>query len=752
MEFSVAAGPIYHALKKDFPQVVDASREARKRATFIKDDQFFEEPLSLVDPSFLNIFDFTVLDGELQNALNDQSALILNKTLANKYFPEGDAIGQTLTINADVYEREFVVRAVIEDMAENSQLNVSAMVSIVEEEWLVQEWMFDTWFSVNAHLYYSVKPGTNIDDINIQMPAFIDRNFPVQDDGGLVSSFITLNSQSIKDLHLQGPSNGEYQQMGSMTTVLTFSAVAVLILLIASINFMNLSTARASQRAKEVSLRKVMGASRNNLVTQFIGESIIITCFALFVAIVIVELALPLYNQTITKELAFNYASIDLAIISALAVGVGILGGIYPALILSGFRPAEVLKSNKSSETGSSVKLRAALVIFQFAVSITLFVSTSVVYGQMLYAKNMELGFNKENLLVVNNVYRDAADQKLALLVEEYKRLPQTTEVTWSNDAPGVPTENNTSMRTPEMPETENMLMGNRGIGYDYFKTYQIEFLAGRGYDIDKNDERATYEAIQNGRGYLSSLVLNETAVRKFGFSSPEDALGKIIYRPIGEDSENLRREHQVIGVIPDVHLDTLKKEIRPEIFELRPEHAQYITVRFVGDPAAIVSSVKDIWEREVPSIPFSYDHAIDQLAEQYQTEQGEMTMFASFAGLAIFIACLGLYGLASFTAERRTKEIGVRKVMGATVYDIVKLLVWQFSKPVLVANLIAWPVSFYAMSIWLQSFVYRIEDILIIGFCAFAGVVALLIAWATVAGNSMRVAKANPIQALRYE
>ena len=345
MVFSMTAGPIIHAIKKDFPQVEEAARVTRKRTTFILGDKYFEESLSLVDPAFIKIFDFKTIEGDLEKALNDQSGLVLNKTLADKYFPDGNALGQTLTINADVYEREFTVGAIIEDMPENSQVNVLSMVSIVEEEWKSQEWLFDSWFSMNSHLYYSLIPGTDIENINSQMPAFIDRNFPAQGSGDKVSSFLLLNSQNIKELHLTAPGNGEYRDMGSINTVLTFSAVAVLILIIASINFMNLSTARASQRAKEVSLRKVMGASRTNLVIQFIGESVFISFFSLFVAVVIIELVLPMYNQTIGKELSFNYASTDFLIILSLAASVGILGGIYPALILSGFRPRRGFKS-----------------------------------------------------------------------------------------------------------------------------------------------------------------------------------------------------------------------------------------------------------------------------------------------------------------------------------------------------------------------------------------------------------------------
>lgn len=748
MEFAAAAGPIQHVLQKDFPQMEYAARMAHKRITIIQDNNYFEEQVSLVDQDLIKIFDFNQVSGNLNSSLQNQNSLILNQSLANKYFPEEDPIGKTLTLNLDVVEREYVVNGVIEDIPENSVLNIQAMVPIVEEDWKIFEWQFDSWFSVNSQQFFTLLPGSDIADVNSRMPTFIDRNFPRDEGGDAVSSFVELSSMKLTDLHLLAPGNSG----GSMATVLTFSAVATLILIIASINFMNLSTARASQRAKEVSLRKVVGASRKHLVTQFIGESILITLFALFVSLVIIELSLPVYNEIIGKNLSLDYGSNDILYVVGLAVFVGGIGGIYPAFILSSFRPAEVLKANQSSETGSSVKLRAALVIFQFAVSISLFVSTAVVYGQMLYAKNIELGFEKDNLLVINNVFRDAADDKLALLLEEYRRIPNALNVTWSNDAPGVPTENNTSLRTPDKPKNESQLMGNRGIGYDYFETYQIPMLAGRSYDINMNDERATYENIVAGRGHTSSLIVNETALRKFGLGTPEEAIGKLLYRPLSGDGGDVERVHQIIGVIPDVHLDTLKKEIRPEIFELRPEHAQYITIRFSGDPIAMVEQVQAIWEQEVPSVPFSYDFAEENLTEQYAKEQGEMTMFAAFSGLAIFIACLGLYGLASFTAERRTKEIGVRKVMGATVYDIVKLLVWQFSKPVLIANLVAWPVSFYAMSLWLQSFVYRIEEILIFGFCAFAGVAALLIAWATVAGNSMRVAKSNPIKALRYE
>tara|TARA_R110002096_G_scaffold426421_1_gene636225 strand:- start:124681 stop:127134 length:2454 start_codon:yes stop_codon:yes gene_type:complete len=745
MEFSSSAGPINNVLKKDFPQIEHVARASTQQPTLILDNKYFQEDITIVDSDLLNILDFKATQGDLKTALSDNTSLILNETLAVKYFGTTEASGKTITLDFDIFKRDFKVTAVIEDLPVNSQIDITSMILLNEEEWKVWEWMFDSWFSVNSDQFFTVAPGTNIDDINSQMPAFIDRNFQDSGSDDPTSSFVVLNSMNIEDLHLRGPGINA----GSINTVLTFSAVAILILFIASINFMNLSTARASQRAKEVSLRKVMGASRKNLILQFIGESILVTLFSLLLALVMVELALPAYNDVIGKTLMVDYASSDLINILLLAITAGFLGGVYPAFILSGFRPAEVLKANKSAETGASVRLRSALVIVQFAVSISLFVSTAVVYGQMLYAKSMDLGYDKENMLVIHDVHRDAATEKLPLLVNELRRSENVSNVTWSDFTPGRRQENNTTVRSEDLSRDDAILLGNRSVGYNYFNTYNIQLLSGRAYDREHNDIRTSFESVRAGNGYISSIIINETALRRLGLGSPEDAIGKILYRGMGDDLEMV---FSVIGVVPDIHFDSLKAQIRPEMYVLRHENASHISVRFNGDPQLILEKARTLWEQEVPSVPFSYDFAEDAVAEQYRTEEGEATMFAAFSGLAILIACLGLYGLASFSAERRTKEIGIRKVMGANVFDIVKLLLWQFSTPVVIANLIAWPVSFFAMSIWLEGFVYRIESFVILSFCLVAGIAALLIAWVTVAGNSMRVARANPIDALRYE
>lgn len=755
MHIATTPGPIVHALKKDYPEIEYASRITLREPTVIIGENYFVDYLGLVDADFLDIFELEVISGSLDDALNSVNNIILNETLATKYFGTTDAVGEILTLDFDIYKRDYRVAAVIIDMKENSQIRANAFISIDEPVWIDEPYMFDAWFSANSQLFFTLKNTTDINKINTDLPDFVNRNFPKLPFGGddlKTSDMIKLSTMNVKDLHLNAYQDGEYHEGGNKNTVMIFATVAILIMVIAAINFMNLSTARASQRAKEVSLRKVMGASRKDLIIQFLGESVLMTLFGLVIALAIVELALPFYNESIGKNLVINYASTDIISIFGLALIVGLLGGAYPAFVLSHFRPVENLKANKSAETKSSVKLRYILVVLQFSVSITLFVSTSVVYGQMLYTRTMDLGYNTENVLAIKEISRDVVLEKLPLLVEEIKRIPNVSNATWSNFMPGRSNNNNTIVYLEGQSTEEGLLIGSRSVGYDYFKTFDIPLLAGRAYSLERGDRDVKTDDIREGNIYTGSIMINQSALSRLGLGSANEALGKIIFVGAGQPEENLAATYEIIGIIPDIHFDSLKTTIRPEIYELSDEYGAVLSAQFSGNPIKIVEEVRALWEQEIPSIPFDYDFMSDAVAKQYTAEKGQATMFAAFSALAIIIACLGLYGLASFTADRRTKEIGIRKVMGASVFDVVKLLVWQFSKPVLIANIIAWPISYYAMSIWLENFVYRIEVFFIIGFCLIAGITALLIAWGTIATNSMRVAKSNPINALRYE
>ncbi|MBL4603970.1 MAG: ABC transporter permease [Emcibacteraceae bacterium] len=741
------------AFMKDFPQVTHATRITRHYPTIRVEDISFQDSVRLIDADIINIFDFNIIKGDPEVTLSNTNGLVISETIAKKYFGNEDPIGKIISINFEVYERDYQVGTVIEDIPDNSMLDIAMLAPFIESDWK-DTGMTTNWLALTSYFYFTLTDGSDIEELNAQMPAFIDRNFIAFESPDIEkeSDVVSIKSINIQGIHLKAEGSGEMRPKGNMNTVIIFSAVSVLILIIASINFMNLSTARASLRAKEVSMRKVLGAARKHLIVQFLGESILLTVISLIIAIFFLEISLPFYNEILGKELSINYASADILQITILALFIGLVAGTYPAMFLSSYRPAHILRANKSIETKLSMKLRSALVILQFAVSITLFVSTAVVYGQMQYTQNRDLGYTKENLFIIETGNREAVNTKKEMLLTEIRRLPNVVSATTSFLIPGRDSGNITSLRTPDKERQETTIINSTQVGYEFFKTYKIEMLAGREYDKNRADQMPPTNDIRAGKGNTGSLILNESGLRRFGLGTPEEALGKFLYMNTGNDGEGLQREYEIIGIIPDTNFDSLKKEIRAEAFFLNSEQFDIISVRFTGDPTAAVENIRNIWQREFPSIDFEYEHVFERLINQYEAEQGQMTMFAAFSGLAISIACLGLFGLASFTAERRTKEIGIRKVFGADVFQIVKLLVWQFSKPVLIANIIAWPIAYLAMSRWLESFVYRVDDMVIIVLCLVAGLAALLIAWATVAGNSYAVARQNPIKALRYE
>ncbi|WP_371372852.1 ABC transporter permease [Thalassotalea aquiviva] len=748
-------GPMIHALKKDFAQVEHATRIGGWGPTITYNGENFVEDVRLVDSEFVDVFDLEVVKGDLKAALADNHSIVLNESMAYKFFADEEPLDKILSLDFNHFQRDYKVAAIIKDLPDNTQLDLPMLVLIDEKDWETEQYMFHAWFSINSQLYFTTKTASDLDTLNSEFDMFTNNNFPKLPFGGddaKSSDFISVTAMNIKDLHLEATGFGEMRPQGNKTMVVTFSAVAALILLIACINFMNLSTAQASKRAKEVSLRKVLGASRTNLIVQFLGESVLMTSMAFILAFGLVELTLPMYNEVLNKQLSVSYTASNLTGLAGFALVVGLISGLYPAFVLSHFRPAKVLKANKSAETKASVKLRAALVVFQFAVSIGLFVSTAVVYSQIQYALNMDAGYNKDNVMVIFRVGQEEASNKRETIIEELRKLPQVTNITYSNETPGSSNENNTMMRTPEMSTDDPILIGQRGVGYDFFETYQINLVAGRTYDRERNDQSPTTEQLRNGEGFDGTIVINESALKRLGLGTPQEAIGKTVITSRGNPTENLSLNLTVIGVVEDIHFSSLRSTIRPEVYPLSHSYGRSISVRFTGDPELIKNDAQAIWRQQVPNIPFSHGFVEDSIAELYQQEQGEATLFAAFSGLAIFVACLGLYGLASFSAYRRTKEIGIRKVMGASVIKIVTMLVLQFSKPVLIACLVAWPVAFYFMSDWLQTFVYRIDSVTIILMCALSGLFALTIAWLTVASNSIKVARANPISALRYE
>lgn len=748
-----SAGRILPAMMERFPDIEKSVRIVTFGQIVYRDGEAFSERVVVADQSLFEIFDLPFVAGDAESAFADTTSIILSESQAHKFFGDTPALGRILSMNVNAEMRDYRVSGVIADLPENTHLSLDIIARIVPADFANAPNILDTWTSVNTYGYFRLAEGADIAEIERQLPAFLKAVVPQEGFGDMkIGEIYHLFTMPLADIHLgakdQAGDIGDMRPLGEMSAVVTFSAVAALILLIATINFMNLSTARASLRAREISLRKVLGAERKQLVFQFLGESIITTVIALAIALAMVELALPWFNDFLDKSLSFAYAGGDgmLTEMIAMALVVGVVGGLYPAFYLTAFRPAKILKANQSADGDGNGNFRNLMVVLQFAISIGLIVSTAVVYSQSLYAKNLDLGFDRENKLVLRGL-AGVSGTTAETLMQQLKQHPDVTDVVLSSDVPTDNNENNTGISFLTEEGRQEYILNYIAIDFGFLEAYGVKPLAGRSFSPEFGTDTLPPRS-ERGPEYSGSLILNRAATRRLGFSSPADAIGKIISMgDAGDDLVNFT----IVGVIPDIQFRSAHHDIQPTMYFRRTGFMDDITVVFrTSDYAAFVADIENLWKQLIPDVPVNHSLLEDLIAAQYYSEDRQATMFAAFSGLAIIIASLGLYGLAAFSAERRTKEIGLRKMLGADVMDIIRLLVWQFSKPVLVANLIAWPVAWYYLSDWLTGFEYRMS--LNPALFAGAGAVALVIAWATVAGHAARVARTNPIHALRYE
>jgi len=547
-----------------------------------------------------------------------------------------------------------------------------------------------------------------------------------------VKGDLKLSLQPLTSIHLHSRLEQEIAATSDIAYVYIFSAIALFILFIACMNFMNLATARSAKRAQEVGMRKVLGAYRGKIVRQFLSESTITSIFACIGALAIVEIALPLFRSISGIDLTIDYLKTPWLIpgIIGLTLCVGLVAGSYPAFFLSSFQPIRVLKGSLRTGTASA-RFRGILVIVQFTISIVLIIGTFVIFNQLMYMKNTVLGFEKEQILIIP-ISDDSTVESLAPLKTELKNHPGVIDVAASSHVPGQ-----TTYYNPFLPEgfTRDQMpwMGQLNVDSDYIPTMGIELLAGRNFSPDLKTDQTR------------SAIINETAARRFGWDDP-------VGKKIGELSNSggiLKRP--VIGVVKDFHIDSLHREIGPLIITNNTEWLNTLSVRL--SPHNIpdtLSYLSEKWRRHNPLRPFQYTFLDDSFDAQYKADERLSKIFSYFSILAIFIACLGLFGLASYTAEQRTKEIGIRKVLGATISGILKLLTKEFSKWVFFANLIAWPIAYFAMNKWLQGFAYRAS--IEVTFFVLSAVIALAIALLTVSYQALRAAKADPVKSLRYE
>lgn len=722
------APPIGPLLRNDFPEFTEVVRLWQDNPLLNYRDKFFlEEDFFFVEENIFNVFSFPLLKGDKETALSKPGNILVTEETAKKYFGDEDPVGKIINYNNIA---DFKVTGVLKNVPVNSHFHFDFFASFVtlEEHFKkTNSRELQRWGSNNYPTYVLLPKNVNLEDIKRKIPGFLNKHYNPN-----ASKGTTLHFQKMTDIHLHSHLDSEIEQNSDIKNVYIFGSIAFFILLIACINFMNLSTARSANRCREVGMRKVAGAYRSQLIKQFLGESILISIFALTASIILVLLILPSFNNFIQKDIRFGiFDSISLTgVLIITTVFVGIISGSYPAFFLSGFKPAGVLKGI-SKTSGKASVFRTILVILQFVISISLIISMGIINDQINFIRNKNLGLDKKNVIYMypNSRIRNNFESFRTQLLEN----PNIIHVSGSKRVPSGKLLDSWGARTVsgDKDEQVNFRIAAVPVDYDYFPTYGIEMAAGRNFSKEFPTDST------------KAIILNETAVKKLGWGNPENAIGKpFIY---GD------RKVQIVGVVKDFHFESLHNEITPIAFLIYPGLFNRISVKLNPvNTAGTIDFIRQKWNRFSPNYPFDYTFIEDRYEQRYQSEKKLSDILAYFSVLAVFIACLGLTGLASFTAEQKTKEIGIRKVLGASTGNIVILLIRKFSVWAIAANIFAWPVSFYIMSRWLQNFAYR-TDITIYTFL-FSSLIALVITILTVSYQSIKAAAANPVNCLKYE
>ncbi|HET6254373.1 MAG TPA: FtsX-like permease family protein [Puia sp.] len=723
LPLNVAAPAMPVAARRDFPEI-DKQVRFDPGSMLVRrgDMKFQEDKMAFADSTFFEVFDFPLLKGDPATALKEPFSVVLSETAAKKYFGSADPMGQQLILTAD--NNLGKVTGIMKDMPENTELKADMLVSMYSGR--SDSLRDQNWDGFGVYSYFLLKPHTNAKALEKKFPRFLEEH---------ISKMMKDNNQTytyllepLKDVYLKSTRGGTVS--GSLTNVYVFSIVGIFILLIAGINFVNLTTARSTERAREVGIRKVVGAERQQLTGQFLGESVILCLMAFVLSVGACAALLPSFNFLAGKTIGtgiFNHPAY-IGTLLLTGIGIGILAGLYPALVLSAFQPIVVLKGRYASGN-KGLLLRKGLVISQFTISIGLIAATLLVGLQLYYMRHQELGFSKDQELVLDthgDNHRDA-------LKEDIKGLPGVISVAMSSNTPGTGEMNAYSIIQNQKGEMQVCSPDLFFVDFDYIPQYQIKVIAGRAFS------RAF------GADTTQAMMLNEAAVRMLGYHSPQDALGR--------DFSQWGRKGKIIGVVKDFHYQSLQQVIRPLSLRIEPGGCDQISVKVsTTNLKGTIASIEKAWHTIIPYRPFSYFFVDEMFDRQYRAEDRFGKLFLYFSVLAIFISCLGLLGLASYSTLQRTKEIGVRKVLGASVGGIVGLLSKDFLWLVGIAFLIATPVSFWLMNGWLNGFHYRINIWSTWWIFILAGLGALAIALFTISFQAVKAAIANPVTSLRAE
>ena len=737
LKLPVTADMMGQLLKKDYPEVEQYTRIYANGGLLIKKDGQFiqQDELVWADSTLFDIFTVTALSGDLRTALNEPNTVVISETIAKKYFNTTDAVGKILETN-DEGGTNYKVTGVIKDIPSHSHFKARLMFSMDNVRY--------DWGQLGSHNFYTylrLKNGVDYKAFEKKFLQYIDKYVMPQ-----VSKIMQIGSMQefekagnqlhyslvpLTKIHFQNDRNFDLSPAGDIQHVYIFSAVAIFILLIACINFMNLTTARSTNRAKEVGIRKVLGTERKNLVTQFLTESTIVAVIAMVIALALASLVLPLFNNIAAKSMTMQslFSPLIIPLLVGLPVVVGLLAGSYPAFYLSAFSPIAVLKGQVAGRKKSS--FRSTLVVFQFAISIILITGTIIIYSQLHYIRNKNLGFSKDQVLVINNAY--ALGNNAIAFKNEMLKETGVSSGTLTGFLPINSSRNdNTFSSEPVVTSKSGLDLQLWSVDHDYVKTMGMQILQGRNFSSEFKTDSA-------------AIILNETASRLFGFGN--NSIGKKVYNPV---PENGITAYTVIGVVKNFHFASLRENIGPLGLLLDRDNGLASFKVSAASMPSVLKKAEANWKTMASGMPFSYQFLDEGFDEMYRAEQRVGKIALIFAVLAIFIACLGLFGLATFVAEQRTKEIGIRKILGASIQGIITLLSKDFLKLVIIAFAIAVPLAWYFMAKWLEDFAYRIT----IGWWVFAaaGLLAFVIALATISFQAIKAALTNPVKNLRTE
>lgn len=732
--------PMAQALVADFPEVENAvslspiwaaglTRAIYSMSNPENDIRFDEKNLLAVDTTFFDVFGFPVVQGDARKALRNVNAILISETTAKKYFGTADPIGKQLIVYPDSALLE--VMAVFKDVPPQSHFHFDMLVSYVREKSLDPDDAYYTWADFGHFNYLRLKPGADPKALEAKLMPWMRKYVDVSDEDyrQAIANNMGFRLQPVTDIHLKSHLRWELEANGNIEYVYIMAAAALLTLLIAAINFMNLMTAKSAERAKEIGIRKTMGAMRQQLTMQFMGESILITLIALVFAVLIVEACLPFYNSVTGQALSFNYLEV-LPVLVLVAIVIGIGAGIYPSIILSAIQPQSILKGKfQTSHRGNT--LRSSLIVFQFAISMVLISGAVIIYNQLNFIRNKNLGFSKEEVLIIP-MKDEHMSSRIEAIKNEMTRIDGVFSVSASSNIPGGQFNQN-SIALVETPEN-NISTSEVFVDYDFQKAMNLELAEGRYFTVD--DRPSTTEM---------KFVVNETAARQLSNSS---VVGKEIRWYAFENDEPI--VGRVVGVVKDFHFQSLHDPLRPLIMIPYPAYNHLIVKLNTENFEQSLAAVKDVYHQFENSFQFEFAFLDDRLNNQYESEAHTAIIFGVFAFIAIAIACFGLFGMAVLTFSQRIKEVSIRKVLGASGSGLMVLLLRDFTLLIALAIVLATPLAWWMMDRWLDNFIYQvgIQPLTFV----ISGLALIAIAWFTLGYFTLKTTRVNPAETLKAE